>query len=289
MRIVHFCTSLSRSAGGLFNALTGLAKAQQAAGAEVTVVGGTDRFFPEDQYGWGEVPLKTFPLPIDSIYGLAPSAFRLLPARRSVDIVHVHGLWSISSIYGRLAALGGHTIVLSPHGMLDPWILARKPRIKAVHAALFEHPLLASAHVHALADAERQAIESFSPRTAGRTFVVPNGVEPVPKPSSTERRGALYLGRIHDKKQTLQLAQVWAATEAFRHETLTIAGWGSPSDEAALRACTANMFNVEFVGPIVRRGERPSLSPRRAGFVFPSLGQGLPNAVLKPISMDASP
>src|SRR5690606_34197815 len=107
------------------------AVAMAGAGAKVTIVGGEDEHLAEDRKLWGDLPIRTHAL--KSGYGWNAKAFGLI-ADLKPDILHIHGIWTAGSIYGMVAALRGTPVVVSPHGMLDPWILARKPMVKKVHA-----------------------------------------------------------------------------------------------------------------------------------------------------------
>ena len=45
MKILHYSTSLGRSAGGLYHSVSGLARAMAGLGAEITVAGGSEPHF----------------------------------------------------------------------------------------------------------------------------------------------------------------------------------------------------------------------------------------------------
>jgi poly(glycerol-phosphate) alpha-glucosyltransferase len=284
LKIVHYVGALTRSAGGLFFSVSGMAKALRGREFEIDVIGGADRHFEDDRGQWGDVQLH--PHPLGHSYGFDPRVLALIRNLRP-DVMHVHGLWSAASIYGRAATAMGIPTVVSPHGMLDPWILARRPAVKAVHAALFERPLLRRAHVHALSEAERTAVTAFLPATRGRTFVLPNGVPAAPAhDASAPRAGALYLGRLHAKKQVLELIAAWDRVSGG--ERLTVAGWGDAEYEAAVRAAAANAANVDFVGALHGDAKIDALA-RTKWFILPSLSEGLPMAVLEAIQHGGIP
>lgn len=282
MKIVHYSTRLGRSAGGLYHSVSGLARAMAALGAEVTVAGGIENDFDRDRHVWGDLPLLPHALGRNR-YGLAPAILGEINRLRP-DILHIHGIWSASSIYGRFAA-GATRVVLSPRGMLDPWILRRKPMVKAVHAALFERPLIARAHIHTLAPAEADAVRAYRPATTGRIFTVPNGINPAPS-TSRPRSGVLYLGRLHEKKQVLELIDNWK-----RHRgklPLTIAGWGSRDYEELVARAAAGTRKVRFVGPLYGAAKDEALASAEF-FILPSLSEGLPMAPLEALSHGVIP
>jgi glycosyltransferase involved in cell wall biosynthesis len=287
MRILFVSTYLTRSATGLMNAMMGLGKGLASQDMEVMVAGGADKYFDEDRALWE--PLEIFPAPNKgSNYGLHARMFSILRHCRP-DLVHVHGIWSATTIYGLTASLSGIPTVVSPHGMLDPWIVARRPLVKRAHAALFERPLMHRAHIHALNEAEREAVGAFIPSAAPRTFVVPNGV-PDAKISRNAigRTGALFIGRLHEKKQVLELVRAWRQLNLPHDARLTIAGWGDPTYEAAVRQAVDGATNVEFVGPLHGAAKTAALSNARF-FILPSLSEGLPMAVLEAIQHGCIP
>lgn len=283
MRIIHYSTRLGRSAGGLYHSVSGLARAMASLGAEVIVAGGHESGFADERHVWGQLPLLTHTL------GRTRHGFSLAMqaeiARLKPDILHVHGIWSGSSIHGRLAP-GRTRVVVSPRGMLDPWILARKPWLKRPHAALLERPMLGRAYLHALCDHEAAAALDYMPALAGRIFTVPNGVEPAPADEALQRDGALYLGRLHEKKQVLPLIDAWERRS--KKLVLTIAGWGEPAHEAAIAARCKGHKRVRFVGALHGKSKAQALSAARF-FILPSLSEGLPMAALEAISHGCVP
>ena len=262
MRIVHYSTRLGRSAGGLYHSVSGLARAMANLGAEVMVAGGHESGFADEKHVWGKLPLLTHPLG-HSRYGFS-LAMQAEIAQLKPDILHVHGIWSAGSIHGRFAP-SGTKVVVSPRGMLDPWILARKPWLKRPHAALFERPMLGRAHLHALSEHEAAAALAYMPELANRIFTLPNGVEPAPATEPQNRSGALFLGRLHEKKQVLPLIDAWE-----QHSKRT------------------RQKRVRFVGALGGESKAQALSAA-SFFILPSLSEGLPMAALEALSHDCIP
>lgn len=285
MRVAQVTSSLSRSAGGLYYSVSGLTKAVAPLGVEVTVFGGADGHFEEDRPQWGDVPLR--PHPLRGGYGLDRRVFGRLRAFRP-ELLHVHGIWSASSIYARFAQLLGIPVLVSPRGMLDAWIMRRRQLAKQVHGTLFERPLLAYAHVHALNPAERNSVSAYLPGTARRTFVLPNGTSAVPRKRGATRSGVLYLGRLHPKKQVVELAKAWAQSPGLRDTVLTIAGWGDAGYEAAVRAAAGAATNVRLVGALHGDAKARAFEEARA-FVLPSLSEGMPMSVLEALQHGCLP
>jgi glycosyltransferase involved in cell wall biosynthesis len=286
MKIIHFAASLSRSAGGLYYSVSGLARSQMNLGEDVGVVGGADAFFEQDKSQWGEVPLTSYPISSGS-YAFNPLvAYKILKMRP--DILHVHGIWSASSVYGRICSLFNIPTVVSPRGMLDPWILSRKPNVKRIHSSLFERPLLKRSLVHALAVAEEEAINSFIPNHAANIMILPNGITNIGTQKNLQRNGAVFLGRLHEKKQTLELIERWGTSSIVKDLNLTVAGWGDELYTDLVRNACDLYPNVKFVGPVYGE-KKAALFSNASFFILPSLSEGLPMAVLEAISLGCIP
>jgi glycosyltransferase involved in cell wall biosynthesis len=287
MKVAHYSTFLSRSAGGLLYAVSGLCKAQVTAGANVVVVGGYDEYFPQDREQWGDVPIHSHSLALGS-YGFSTAAFAKL-AKAKADLIHVHGIWSASSLYARVFSRVGVPVVVSPHGMLDPWILSRRAWVKNIHGAMLERPTLRRAHIHALSQSERESVGAYMSEARKRIFVIPNGTDAIAdSEGAVQRSGVLYLGRLHAKKQVVELARLWAKSQRLQGTTLTVAGWGERPYEAELAAAVAGADNVKFVGALTGEPKARALRSARF-FILPSLSEGMPMAVLEALQYGVIP
>ena len=285
MHVVHLLDSSSRLAGGIAEAVKGLAKAQAAAGAKVSVLAGTDVQSEADRAGWA-------PLAVDNVAsaglrdGIMGAALQARLDQLQPDLVHLHGLWGPAA--RALAGWRGQVpFVVSPHGMLDAWALARSAAKKRISAALWEGGLLRrAAFVHALATAEEQAVRAYG--VTGRVEVVPNGVvcpaEIGPLPTAAPRI-MLFMARIHPKKGLAELITAWAMLPpALRQEWhLRIAGWDEIGilDELRQQAAAAGLGDgISFPGGLHGADKDAALRGASA-FILPSHSEGLPMAVLE--------
>lgn len=285
MHVVHLLDSSSRLAGGIAEAVKGLAKAQAAAGAQVSVLAGTDAESAADRGGWA--PLSVDNVPCNGLAnGIMGAALRARLDQLQPDLVHLHGLWGPAA--RALAGWGGRVpFVVSPHGMLDGWALARSSAKKRLSAAVWEGDLLRkAAFVHALAKAEEQAVRAYG--VTGRVEVVPNGVtcpqEIGPLPSANPRT-MLFMARIHPKKGLAELIAAWATLppEVRQGWHLLIAGWDEIGILDALRqqAEAAGLGNgISFPGGLHGADKDAALRGASA-FILPSYSEGLPMAVLE--------
>ncbi|MBT0668339.1 glycosyltransferase [Novosphingobium profundi] len=286
MRIGLLTTWASRLNGGVFEAVVQQAAAIRSMGATPVVFALEDEFSAQDcaRFEGAEVYLAKVIGPRQ--IGFAPSMVRQLLAAE-LDVLHLHGIWTFPSRAGAVwARRTGRPYLISPHGMLDPWITARGRLKKRVARIGYEAGSWKSARrFHALTEREAQDIERETGR--GQSVVIPNA-GPVASETSLVGCGArfLYLGRIHPKKNIDALVDAWAALGRRApdgpREQLKIAGWGEEAHVEALKAKLQALGDpsVQFVGPLF--GEAKAQAYAEADyFVLPSHSEGLPMVVLE--------
>lgn len=128
-----------------------------------------------------------------------------------VDIVHVHGVFNFPAAYSlSLSSASSARIILSPHGQLDPYDLARHGWSKSLYGRVFLR--------RALRRVNRALVTSNQEGTALQTFGAPLRSETIPLPVRPTESGSgprlranygikpsapllLYLGRFHPKKR----------------------------------------------------------------------------------------
>ena len=131
----------------------------------------------------------------------------------AADVVHIHGLWMwVQWAVAREAVAQNKPFVVTPHGMLEPWIWARQSwpnRLKkSIYWTNIAYPVLRrAAAVHALTSREAGTLASYFP--GQRLEIVPNGIDlqtvdqslagllPV---DSNEPPYFLFIGRLHPVK-----------------------------------------------------------------------------------------
>jgi len=271
----------SRLGGGVFEAVVAQARLIAEQGGEVQVFALADGHSGEDSARFGEAQVQVFPVRGPVQIGYAPA---LLPALlgAELDCLHLHGIWMYPSLAAsRWARATGKGYVVSPHGMLDPWITARGRWKKALARAGYERTSWQKASfLHALTAREAADIKRESGRSD--SVVIANaGPEAGPVPGGPRQPHLLYIGRIHAKKNLLALVEAWRRAERPSDARLALAGWGDEADVAELRAAVAAVGpSVEFVGPVYGAAKQALLDSARFT-VLPSHSEGLPMAVLE--------
>lgn len=283
-RIGLLSSWVSRRNGGVFEAVVRQADILRELGAQPLIFGLRDGFADEDRYRLGDDEVHLARVVGPPAIGYAPTLVpRLIEAR--LDALHCHGIWQHHvAAAGRWARTRGRPLIVSPHGMLDPWVTRRNRWKKALARAAWERRSWNRATLfHALTADEGADIAREVPGV--RIAVVPN---PAPPPSHGAGDGlpppaVLYLGRIHAKKNLAALIEGWrlARPRLGDDARLVIAGWGDDDGIAALEGWVGSADDgVRFVGTAFGSQKAALLAAARF-VVLPSLSEGLPMVVLE--------
>ena len=281
LRIGLLTAAASRLGGGVAEAVIIQAAMIRELGGEAVVFALKDAHSEADRarYAPGKVHFHAVRGPAQ--IGFAPGlAGALLSAE--LDCLHLHGIWMYPSRAGSgWARTTKRGYIISPHGMLDPWITARSRWKKALARPGYERAgWRRASFFHALTAREAADIESESGRSD--SVVIANAAPPVGAENLTPRSPLFaYIGRIHSKKNLLALVAAWSQLDLPVGASLTIAGWGEAADLAALEAAVAVAGPaVRFIGPVYGAAKHDLLTQARF-MVLPSLSEGLPMAVLE--------
>ena len=237
--------------GGPSRACRSLCEAMARTGTPVTLLAGNHGHAP-DRLLLPDPALVTSRLvPIGRRFGLPAYGFEMpisALAMGAPAILHDNGIWSPGNYAATsAAALHGVPVVISPHGMLEPWALAHKPMKKRIAWALYQRRLLAAAAgLHATAEPERASIRAKMPRQP--IAVIANGVDcPASPPDPAQRENAAartvaVLSRLHPVKNLPGLITAWrsiAADPRFDSWSLGIAGPDHQGHRAELASAIA--------------------------------------------------
>jgi len=300
MKVGFLVSSISRHAGGLFGSVRGLAKAVASTNATVRVFGISDEQSAIDSEEWRPLSVQTFRSQL-RVWGYAS---QLVPAMlgADLDVLSVHGLWKYCSVAARRwHQRTDRPYVVHPEGMLESWALRNARWKKRIAALLYENRnLREAACLRALSEAEASSFRAQG--LSNPICVIPNGVD-LPDLSdsnagsrSGNRKTLLYLGRLHRKKNVVNLIRAWNQTfnsQACKSDTwiLAIAGWDQSGYEGELKRIAA-VPSIVFLGP--QFGSDKSKCYRTCdAVILPSVSEGLPMTVLeawayaKPVLMTA--
>lgn len=272
----------SRLGGGVFEAVVAQAAILREAGAVACVIGLRDEHSEDDRHRLDGAECLFVDGAGPRQIGYAPDLLAHL-LKLNLDCLHLHGIWMYPSAAAwRWSVRTRRPHVVSPHGMLDPWITRRGRWKKAAARLVYERRNWKRAAVlHALTDAEAADIARESGR--GGAVVIPNAAAPARSRGSREvpDHRIVYIGRIHPKKNLEALVSGWKIADLPPGARLSIAGWGEDADVAALQAALVDAPpTIEFLGPVF--GNRKEELLRSARFVIlPSHSEGLPMAMVE--------
>ena len=224
--------------------------------------------------------------------GRSPSMLEWLNNRvKSVDrvLVHNHGLWMMPNIYaGTIANSSKVTLMVSPHGTLSEWSLARNATPKKIFWKFFQNPALKRADCfHATCEEEYLDI-----RRQGFTqpiSVIPCGVN-IPsfvKKSDNRPKTLLFLARLHPKKGVDILLKAWSQLHSlFPDWDLHIAGSSSSDYSDEMKALSSNLLNerVYFRGELHGEEKKQAYSEATL-YVLPTHNENFGITVAEALSM----
>jgi glycosyltransferase involved in cell wall biosynthesis len=216
----------------------------------------------------------------------------------NADVVHGHGFYVAPNwVFGREARQQSKPLVYHPHGMFEPWILARSKSKKQIAHALFENANFRHAGLWRALTA-KEADQVRSQGITAPVTVCPNGIDltvfdEVPELRRAhvrckKRRELLFLARLHPKKGLLMLLNAWARLPAgLRGEwEIVIAGpdeLGHQAEVAAIAGDLGLNAEVRFTGSVSGKAKLDVLASADA-FVLPSFSEGFSVAILEALA-----
>jgi poly(glycerol-phosphate) alpha-glucosyltransferase len=293
--VIHVTSWLSRKGGGIPPVIWALARETHLRKISVSVIGLKDQWTSDDCPETG-VHYAATEVIGPSTFGFSPGMQKQLKAIAPPGIIHSHGLWMYPGLVARkYAAHTGGRLLVSPHGMLEPWALNNSRWKKRLVANLFENKNLRNADcLHALCTAEAENFRRYGLKNP--IAIIPNGVDleesaSVPSnlitdrfPESKGRRRIIFLSRLHPKKGLTNLLAAWRRISVeFKDWQLLIAGSGDPLYEQELKNFAQNMIlnqDVLFLGAVYGSDKKQILEAADA-FVLPSFSEGFSMAVLE--------
>ncbi|MGQ9682050.1 MAG: glycosyltransferase [Anaerolineae bacterium] len=301
MRVLHTVVSVGRESGGLGAVALGLASELPRFGCDVDVwsLDSEQEARVAEECWQLESRLQRFPCVGPRLLGYSPSLERSAggAAGAVYDVLHQHSIWQgYSRATSRWRAAWRRPTVLSPHGTLEAYALARSTWKKWLALICYERAnLRAASCLHALTSAEAESMRRFGLRNP--IAVIQNGVssrwlESVGQgpcfrakcPALGRRRILLFLSRVHPKKGLSLLLRAMAGIRGrLDGWCLVIAGPDEHGHTRELRSLAESLGLsqlVEFVGPVYGQDKRDALAAADL-FVLPTLSEALPIAVLE--------
>ena len=229
---------------------------------------------------------------------------------KTVDLVHVHGMWTFPVWWGCFCALWtGTPLVISPHGCLSAKRLRRSALKKRIAGFMFDRRLLRSASaIHVTCDAEQHELEAYFQKMNESIHpvvsIVPNGVDvdvwrgvqdrtiiDQHWPTCRGKRVILFLGRIDPIKGLDLLIDAWRlVVSEFPDWHLLIVGPDEHGYAAHVQALieSASVGSQTTLGRSVYGEEKRSLMRASDVFVLPTYNENFGIAVAEALAAGVS-
>lgn len=261
MKVLHYIPSMARNLGGVATYVSLLSGELGKLCELVIVTSVQNNDLPVNNCKVVNLEGFTFTdaglgLSWNGIKAFAACCDKILDAEQP-DIVHINGIWSLDRwLMQRQALKRGIRTYITPHGMLEPWILHRHYWTKKLPALIiYQRKALRSAVcLIATAESEQENILRLNVSKAS-VPVVANGIDvnSIPLKTSWEKKKIiLYVSRLHPKKGIeLLLETVADMGDATKDYGLVIAGEGEADYVALLKEkAAASGLNVKFIGGV---------------------------------------
>jgi len=233
IKVLHFITSIDHGSGGTttyMKLLTeGIAKE-----VDITIVTG----ITSNPVRIKGARIISLDLSISKLIGFSMKIGELLDELKP-DIIHVNGIWELpNTIIQNSAQKRRIPVIISPHGMLEPWILRRNPHKKNLALSLYQRQSIKNATcLHATASTEFDNIRKLGFRTD--MTIIENGIktDEIKMKQSWKKTGMiLFLSRVDPKKGIEDLIDaIGSLRDVFKSAKIIIAGEGEPDYLETLR------------------------------------------------------
>ena len=288
MNILIFTYSITRKAGGVFDAVRDLFTCKAFNKLGLKIFSYEDEFVDDDKPSWNGIPIKLFkagPL-------LYSSKVKSALLKENADILHMEALWRYPQLLMSVWKNGTKApIVCSPHGMLDPYIIKNQSGFKRlVSRIFFQKSLEAVDCYHALCQKELEDIRAYGLKQP--VAVIPNGIN-IPDLNlkferTDSKKHLLYLGRLHKKKGVDILLKAFAlivkeCPSVVNNWQIDLVGWDQENCKVELEkiVMAGNIAKyVVFHGGLFGK-DKQRMYATSDGYILPSHGEGLPMTVLE--------
>ena len=234
MKIIHYIPSIDRMAGGISTYMQVLAKPLGTMAEVQIMTHASENQLPMENCKVHDIPRYR---PFSGVWKKA--VVDLLDSVRP-DIVHVNCCWTPDcAMIQRLAQKRGYKVVLTPHGMLEPWIIKRHYWTRKVPALwLYQKAAVQRADcVQATAESERDNLLKLGYNSNIKVVRLGIDAESIEmKRSWKKSRQILFLSRVHVKKVINFLVE---AADVLRNELqgykILVAGEGDADYVEAMK------------------------------------------------------
>lgn len=207
MKVLHIVGSIDKSSGGPSRSVPQTCEQLSSLGVDVTLVTRCTKNAVK-VVGSENLSLKFLSLKQLFIYGNSIS-------KSQFDLIHLQHIWvPYIHVMARWARKKNIPYIITPRGMLEPWIMQRNPLKKKLAMFLYQRKDLQKARsIHVTCELEKNNIRNLG--LSNPITIIPNGVDISQFPSSFPEKSSLpkkilFLSRIHQKKGIEFLIEAWS-------------------------------------------------------------------------------
>lgn len=244
MKVIHIVGSIDKSAGGPSRSVPQTCENVSELGIEIELI---------TRPSANPVKVNTsnsFKLTFCSLKELIFLCFTL--SRNEVSIIHLQHVWDpYITIVALAARIKRIPYIITPRGMLEPWIMNRNKWKKNIWMFLFQQKDIKCAScIHTTCEMEMQNVRNLG--FSNPMVIIPNGIDLSKVPNIQKKYGSkkmVFLSRIHQKKGIEVLIEAWKRIDTTGWK-LEIAGDGEPDYVKHLSELiqTKQLSNVTLVG-----------------------------------------
>ena len=189
-------------------------------------------------------------------------------------LIHDHGLWRESNIAtGWVSKRENISLLISPHGMLEPWSMSHRSIKKKIAWNLYQRRLLEIAQgIHVTAPSEYTSVATLIPDSF--IYEISLGTTPTQRVSSCNTKRALFLSRVHKKKGLDILIDAWAKVMPIGWELLIV----GPDDAGYSHEIEQRIFHksvdkyIKIIGPLYGK-DKEEVFEQSTLFILPSYSE----------------
>lgn len=246
MKIIHYIPSIDRMAGGISTYMQVLAKPLGTMAEVHIMTHASENPLPMENCKVHDIPRYR---PFSGVWKKA--VVDLLDSVRP-DIVHVNCCWVPDcAAVQRIAQKRGYKVVLTPHGMLEPWIIKRHYWTRKVPALwLYQKAAVQRADcVQATAESERDNLLKLGYNSNIKVVRLGIDAESIEmKRSWKKSRQILFLSRVHVKKGINFLIEAAAELRSeLQGYKILVAGEGDTDYVAEMKRMIADNGLLDIV------------------------------------------